>query len=289
LAIGRRLVLYVLRRVTQPPPAPSASTSAYLVLVPAAVGQLVGGLESLWSVRQYRPDAILRGRSSLSAKSYLPKRLRRKLDTTAGAVVVHVLSVVGACLVLTGRSHRRQQIVGAAAMFAASKLFELRNPFGRDGSDQMAGVIAGYRLVTLAVPNQKDSDDLFLRAVNAQTCLSYLASGLAKLISNTWRSGEAMGQIVRTDIYGGTWFAALLQRRPILGCLVSWGTIFWEISFPLIYVTSPSAARLFLLTVKGFHFGVAMTMGLPRFFWGFSSAHAAVMYVIGTKNRRNEV
>ncbi|MBX9717808.1 MAG: hypothetical protein K2X36_03080, partial [Microbacteriaceae bacterium] len=215
----------------QPATPPRTSTSAYRVLVPAAVGQLVSGLESLWSIKQYRPDAILRGRAASSTKSYLPMPLRRRLDTTAGAAVVHGLSIVGALLVLTGRSRRNQQIAGAAVTFAASKLFEIRNPFGRDGSDQMAGVIAGYRLAAVVVPDREQSDDLFLRAVNAQTGLSYLASGLAKLISSTWRSGEAMGQVVRTDIYGGTWFSRLLERQPILGKLVSWVTIAWETSF----------------------------------------------------------
>jgi hypothetical protein len=232
------------------------------------------------AIRQYRPDAILRGRASASQIGFLPMPARRALDTTVGAGAVQALLIVGALLVLTGRSSRKRQIAGAAISFAASKLSQQRNPYGRDGSDQMAGVIAGYRIVTAAVPDAKTSDDLFLRAVNLQTGLAYLTSGLAKAISSKWRAGDALGEIVETDIYGGTWFSAMVKRWPSVGKLMSWTTIVWETAFPLVYFVKPGLARLVLTGVKGFHLGVAAAMGLPRFLWGFSSAHVAVQYVI---------
>ncbi len=165
-------------------------------------------------------------------------------------------------------------------MLLANSATEYRNPFGRDGSDQMAEVINGYRIATAVIPDAAQSDEVFLRAVNAQVCVSYLASGLAKLVSYTWRSGEALDLVLQPQQYGQSSLAQMLKRNPKLARILTWLTVVWETAFPLVYIMGPHRARYALSAVRGFHLGVAATMGLPRFFWGFSSSHGAVMYVI---------
>lgn len=176
--------------------------------------------------------------------------------------------------------------MGAALLFASKKLTEYRNPYGGDGADQMSDVISGYRVLTAAVPDTAVGDDLFLRAVNAQVAHSYVVSGLAKLVSSTWRSGEAVEMVLKTQLYGSSPTAELIRNRPSLGRAVSWLTIVWETAFPFVYVLRTRHAKAALGFVKLFHLGIAVTMGLPRFFWAFSSSHAAVEYVLARRSIR---
>jgi len=255
----------------------------YWAMAPAAVGEVIDALEALTHITDYGPDTILRGRAAMVPSHFLPVAVRRALDTTGGLVVLKLASLAGAGSVLLGRRSRTAQIAGAGLIFSSRWLGDLRNPYGRDGSDQMSGLIAGYRLVTAAVPNAEASDDLFLRAVSAQTFVSYLASGLAKLVGSSWQSGEALDQVLQTRQYGQSPAARLIREHPPLARLLTWFTIAWETGFPVVYLLPPNRARLALTGVKAFHLGIAATMGLPRFFWGFSSAHAAVEYVIAQK------
>lgn len=271
-----------------------ASDYVYGVLAPNAIGQLIGGFESLWSMRSYRPDGLLRGRAAERdglgtaslADKYLPRRIRKAIDSHASAVAIHVVSVLGAGLILASPKSRTGQMLGVALSLATNQLAEYRNPYGRDGSDQMSKLIYSYRLATGLIPAQEASDDYFLRAVNAQACIAYMASGLAKLISSTWRSGDALRLIVLTDSYGGTFFSDLINKHPRIGKAISWTTIAWESAYPAIYLTSPAKARPLLIFIKIFHGGIAATMGLPRFFWGFSASHVAVEYVLREKAAR---
>ncbi|WP_245532360.1 hypothetical protein [Acaricomes phytoseiuli] len=261
-------------------------SAAYWVMAPAAVSKILSGLEALSASNQYRSDGILQGRSASKPNKILPKRIRTSLDTWQGAAALQVLSISGGVLVLSGFANRPRQTLGATMMFLSNKLSELRNPYGSDGADQMSEVISGYRIITAFVPNKTHSDDLFLRAVNAQVCISYAASGLAKLISSSWRSGVAVEKVLRTDLYGRSKLAGFLRNHPRLSKTLSWSTIAWETTFPLIYLATPVQARRILLAIKAFHLGIAMTMGLPRFFWAFSSAHAAVIYAIESKQTK---
>lgn len=251
----------------------------------AAVGQLINAVESAASGREYAPEGVLRGRAQNSRTSRFPERFRVWLDTEQAAWMIHGLNITGPLLTLTARGRRKQLIAASAVSFLANKLFEVRNPYGRDGSDQMQTVLHGYRLVSALVPDGERSDDLYLRAVNAQAFLSYFMSGLAKLISSDWRSGQAVGMIMKTDLYGGTAFAGVVQRYPMTGKVISWSTIAWECSYPTIYLLPPRAVGPALTAVKVFHLSIAYSMGLPRFFWNFSAAHEAVRYVSQEANR----
>lgn len=258
-----------------------SSTLAHKTLLPAAVGQALGGIESLCSARDYEPSGYLRGHSRFETRrGVLPLRARRFLDTAMGAKLLNCTSIAGGLMVMGARRSRKAQVVGAGLMVASNKLLEIRSPYGRDGADQMAAVILSYRLATALIPRQQVSDDLFLRAVNLQTCISYLASGAAKAISSTWMSGEALEKILLTNAYGQSFTARQLRRYPQLMRLLTWSTIAWETGFPLVYLLTPRLADRALVLVKFFHLGVSVTMGLPRFFWGFSASHYSVAYVI---------
>lgn len=266
----------------------SRARAVYWTLAPTAVGELIDTVEALTRPNQYGPDGILRGRTAQKTRSRIPLGLRRALDTKAAAVGLKALSAAGAAAVLTGRGRRWQQIAGAAMMFTSHIISDYRNPYGKDGSDQMSEQIAAYRIATALIPARGASDDLFLRAVNLQTALSYVASGSAKAISSSWLSGDALDRVLETRQYGTSFPARMIKANPPMGKLLTWVTIVWECSYPLVYLMSSQQARVALFAIKGFHAGIAATMGLPRFFWGFSSAHAAVAYVIDQRGARLE-
>jgi hypothetical protein len=250
----------------------------------AAVAQAINAIEGLCWNGQFKRDGLLAGRSATRQSSLLPRRIRAVLDSHGGSLAIHGIALASAAVQLLASPRRRKVHLTASALsLVSNKLFETRNPYGRDGADQMLGVIFGYRFITALVPDPEVSDDLFLRAVNAQVAVSYTAAGLAKAISAEWRTGTAMEMIMRTNVYGGTPLAREIVARPWLSSTLSWATIAWESSYPAIYLLSPQQARVALLGIKGFHLGIAYIMGLPRFFWAFGAAHGAVEYVIASK------
>lgn len=272
----------VLTRGEAASPAADLDKARYWTLAPAAVGEIVDALETLAQLNDFKPDAILRGRAA-DGDHPLPVRFRRWVDSTQGLATLKGAALGGSLILVAARRSRKAQIAGATLVFASRYLSELRNPYGRDGSDQMAGLIAGYRVATSLVPSPTASDDLFLRAVNMQAATSYTMSGLAKLVSSTWLSGDALELILRTRQFGQSAISQFLRGRPRLARLVTFGTIVWEVSFCAVYFIPPRLANAVLNGVKGFHVGIAATMGLPRFMWGFAASHSAVAYVIRTR------
>ncbi|WCN01030.1 alpha/beta fold hydrolase [Streptomyces sp. M92] len=185
------------------------------------------------------------------------------------------------------RGNRRVQITAAAVIGTCNRLSEIRTPYGRDGADQMTAVITQYRMLTALVPDSRTSDDLFLRAINFQAGLSYAVSGISKAFGSSWLQGDALPEILQTEAYGRGPAAQLLRKHPRLCRALTVGTVAWEVAFPLVYLLPRREAGLALHAVKLFHAGVAATMELPRFVWGFLGSHGAVDYVLDTRGRRH--
>ncbi|WP_234323176.1 alpha/beta fold hydrolase [Streptomyces bikiniensis] len=181
------------------------------------------------------------------------------------------------------RGNRRAQIAAATVIGTCNRLSEIRTPYGRDGADQMTAVVTQYRALTALIPDQRFSDDLFLRAVNFQAALSYAVSGVSKAFGSSWVQGDALIEVLRTEAYGSGPAAALLRRHPKLCRALTIGTVAWETAFPLVYLLPREQASHALSAVKAFHAGVAAAMELPRFVWGFFGAHGAVGYVLDTR------
>ncbi|MEV7865603.1 alpha/beta fold hydrolase [Streptomyces sp. NPDC088124] len=184
---------------------------------------------------------------------------------------------------LLARGDRTAQIAAATVIGTCNRLSEIRTPYGRDGADQMTAVITQYRALTALIPDQRVSDDLFLRAVNFQAGLSYAVSGVAKAFGSSWVQGDALLEVLQTEAYGRGPAAALLRTYPRLCRALTVGTVVWEASFPLIYLLPRKQATQVLRAVKAFHVGVATAMELPRFVWGFFGSHGAVGYVLETR------
>ncbi|WP_219812764.1 alpha/beta fold hydrolase [Rathayibacter rathayi] len=250
-------------------------------MAPIAIGQILASVEALSIGRLYRRDGLLRG---VSARGMAPGTFRRRLATVLDAPVtpriLASVNLTASVALLLGYNRRPIQIWASTIIGACNRLNEIRTPYGRDGADQMTAVITQYRAISALIPDTDRSDDLFLRAVNFQSGLSYFVSGLSKLFGSSWVQGDALGEIVQTQAYGSGPAAQVLKSRTWLARLLTWATPLWEVSFPVVYMLPERWGRLALVGVKGFHVAVAAVMELPRFIWGFTGSHGAVDYVI---------
>ena len=167
------------------------------------------------------------------------------------------------------------------AMLVINNLaFNWRRMLGDDGSDQMSSII----LVTLALCVRSGGSSTFLLQVGLwfialQACLSYSAAGIAKLVSEQWRSGEAIYRIFNTGTYGMKSVARFLENRKGFCVLLCWSVIIIETLFPLCLVLPEPWNWTFLVWGALFHLQCAVIMGLNSFLWAFVATYPAIIYV----------
>lgn len=271
-------------------PGMDAQSGIDRVFVPIAVGQALAALETLRLKDEFGDDGLLRGLSALQHKpGTLRHKVARLLDSRHTPKVLAAVNLAAATTLGFARGRRRTQVAMSALIALNHQLNELRTPYGRDGADQMSAVIAQYRVLTALVGRPEKADDLFLRAVNFQAALSYVASGTSKATGSSWVLGDALSEILTTAAYGQAPLARAIRDKPALLRALSHGTILWETLFPLVYLLPRDAARTALHGVKAFHLGVAAVMELPRFVWGFFASHGAIEYVIDQRGSGSSI
>jgi hypothetical protein len=164
------------------------------------------------------------------------------------------------------------------ALVATQLILRYRNSFGEEGSDQMNIVV----LLPLALYALTPADAVVLSAalvfIALQSCLAYLAAGISKLVSPTWRSGEAVFLIANTASFGLRPLARCLRDRPTLCRVLSWSVIGMEILFPLVLVLPAPWSWIFLVWGVLFHLYCAVTMGLNAFLWAFLASYPALLW-----------
>jgi hypothetical protein len=155
-------------------------------------------------------------------------------------------------------------------------LIQLRLRFGLDGADQMASIIL------IALWLYYLSDDVRLRTasivfVALQLILSYVAAGVAKLLSEDWRSGSAISGILRTQAYGTPTVAVSLEQYPRLSRAICYSVIAFECLGWVCILGGSNWSLGFLATAFIFHISCAFLMGLNTFLWSFLSGFPAVI------------
>ncbi|MFG1842822.1 hypothetical protein ACGFH8_30850 [Micromonospora sp. NPDC049175] len=181
--------------------------------------------------------------------------------------------------------NRPLRIAGGATLALLQSVQGQLMPFGRDGADQLQLVINATMATTGLIRDQERADDLAMRTLALETSLSYVASGLVKVVSPVWLKGDAVAGVIRTKNYGHPHAHKLLTRYPVMSKVLSWGTIAIEFGFPLIYVLPKPAARAYLGTMTAFHLGIGAFMGLNRFVLAFGATHPAIHYVLSQRRR----
>jgi len=98
-----------------------------------------------------------------------------------------------------------------------------------------------------------------------QIAFMYLISGWDKLISEEWRSGEAMFNLLHVDFYAVPWLRDTLGNadNSIL-IVVSWMVILFELLFPVL-IWFNQTRTIILTTGILFHLFIALFLSLPDF------------------------
>lgn len=147
--------------------------------------------------------------------------------------------------------------------------------FGFEGADQMTSIV----LFSLSIINLFPEATFIIQIfITTQLILSYGVSGIAKLFSRYWRSGEAILMILTTRSFG-TGSALWLNDRPWLAKLISISVIIFEVAWFVIPFNNTVAVSVLSLGVL-FHIINAYVMGLNLFLWAFISAYPLAIKTI---------
>jgi hypothetical protein len=152
-----------------------------------------------------------------------------------------------------------------------------RSCYGSDGSDQMETVVLAGLLSTLCLFPSKLAT-LGIWFIAAQSTLAYCTSGVSKVFSRSWMSGEAAFKIFNTYTYGHRFVASFFRNFSVLSAPLCWMMVAYECLFPLCLFLPLKLALWVLCAGFFFHMFNAFVMGLNKFFWAFLSTYPALLY-----------
>jgi hypothetical protein len=195
------------------------------------------------------------------------------------AILLLILLRLFAALALLAAPLNKTTRTALTAGLAISSIgINLKSSYGQDGSDQMSTITLTALTLGKLSPSNRMVQEASLWFIALQACLSYAASGWAKVAGPSWREGSALTGIFRTKVYGQEGAYKFLKARPRLARWVARIGVFWECTFPLVLVVPKPAVGLFLLSGVLFHGANAVLMGLNRFFWAFVATYPAIVY-----------
>lgn len=223
-------------------------------------------------------------RTTRRARSPLLGRVQDLVGDRRVTTALHVARV-GAGLVLLSPVRGRSRVAANAVLTGTSILLYQRHLYGSDGTDQVSFLVQAAATVARAGEHRPQVVDAGLWFVGLQATAAYAASGWAKVVSPTWRSGQALPGVMRTYAYGDphTWRA--LQRYPRATKILAAGLLALECLFPAVYLARGRLARPLVLSVAAFHLANARIMGLGRFVWAFGSMYPALFYTTGSREQ----
>ncbi|HEY8697082.1 MAG TPA: hypothetical protein VIM02_05655 [Rhizomicrobium sp.] len=169
------------------------------------------------------------------------------------------------------------EIALLAFILVSSIYLTVRTGWGGNGADQMSTVLVAGALLMSAGDATRDSRTVSagVLLIGGQACISYFVSGAAKLVSRSWRSGNALPGVMLTQTYGHA-FAAKLASSTSVAFLFCWSVIVTEMAFPVVLIAPPSLLLLILSGFMIFHLSNAVFMGLNGFVFTFIGTYPAV-------------
>jgi hypothetical protein len=245
-------------------------------------GALIASLELLANASQLAPGGlyswrIVGSRPGILRRPLLRSALDRLLDRPW---IVAMLGMRAASCVALLVAPTRGTVAAPAltVLLVSTLLLNLRSAYGQDGSDQMTTQVVAVLWIHLFATPENRLSALCLGYVAAQACLSYFASGVAKLAGRPWRDGSAVFLIFNTETYGIAPVARWLEPRPRIGRLLTWSVSLAETAFPLVLGVGHPACWVFLGWGILFHLTNAVVMGLNGFVWAFLATYPAILY-----------
>lgn len=240
----------------------------------------VSSLELLAVRRMYADDGILSWSIMATAHRRLPtilEELRNRLFSKRGTVSLALLRLLLALALFVPGLERTATGVLYLGVLAIQMILSYRAGFGGDGSDQMSNIVLAGLAYDSFATRTGVLRDAGLWFIGIECVMSYFVAGVAKLISNEWRSGAAPIEVLRSATYGSATGTALLGAIPGGSAIVAWATICVECLFPLaLFAPLPIALPLVAAGVL-FHIGNAAFMGLNTFLTAFVAAYPIVL------------
>lgn len=254
-----------------------------------AFGVAIDGLEQIAARRSCEDDGPLSWRvNRLHVGQQIGPLGLRLLDPIfryPNWLAVPHIRFLAASALLTGKLGARHRAGLTALLCATATATALRNRLAGDGSDSMSFITMSATAMADLFPADVGVREACLRFVAFQALLSYATSGAVKVVSPEWRSGAALGGVLRTRSFGDIRLHRLLAAHPRLKRALSWAVIVAELCFPLIVFFPPSLARATLLAGATFHVANARFMGLNRFVWAFAGTYPGVAHVTAAAGR----
>ena len=102
-----------------------------------------------------------------------------------------------------------------------------------------------------------------------------IVSGVPKLRSEVWRSGNALIDLMSTTHFGNKKLYDSLNQHNNLSRILCWLVIIIECIFWIVFVSGGYAIFILIIGIT-FHGIIAMVMGLNKFFFAFISPYPAI-------------
>lgn len=162
-------------------------------------------------------------------------------------------------------------ISGVFFFWITFNLYRLSIPM-MNGSDNVQLVLAGCMIFMSTRPRARQSilSDLQVAGFNTAVIVAqlivvyiYFISGWDKLLTDSWRTGEAFAMIAQREQHAGVWGSAILGNALVCGIL-SWATIVFELAFVVLIWFRRFRLPLLIAGVV-FHLVIAFTLTLYDF------------------------
>jgi hypothetical protein len=252
------------------------TSDAYLLtILLLGIGLSIKAAETLSLLPEYGKrgsfDYEITGDDALLAGRFAP--VWSKLYSQAGVRAVAWLSLasfLATAIVYELGGSVRVVLVGFILL---NVLAHYRQAFGLDGADQMALLLLMVLLFCFIASSDNRVRLLGLWFIALQLALSYIVSGVAKVLSTEWRSGVAIQGILSTYTYGTGTTRRLVIRSRRLCQILCWSVMLTEIAIPFGLLLGRRGALAALTLGALLHVSIALIMGLNDFVWSFVAAY----------------
>jgi hypothetical protein len=217
--------------------------------------------------------------NTLTGNSRIGNMLDSLLDAR-GFVKLVVLKLVCLTILLAATPYSYLFTVTSIMLVFCMLLIQFRSMYGGDGSDQMSLILAVSIFFGLSLVSSPAIQKYCFYFIGLQSCLAYSTSGIAKILSKKWRSGDAVYEIFNTGSYGNKSISHLLKNRKFVNLFLCWVVIIMEILFPLCLISPIYVSVAILLWGFTFHLLNVIVMGLNSFFWAFTATYPALIFIM---------
>lgn len=251
-------------------------------IIIAAVGISIMSLEDITMLKLLRKEGILswdvlKLQGSWSAIGCSGKFAKVVFEYGYFRAVI-VARLIAAITLLLFHGYPLVFAICTFIVFTSLAALTLRSIYGLDGAHQMHLVIWGALFLSSVAPEGSLGREFGIWFIAMQAGLAYLVSGIAKLISPMWRSGEALIRVLGTEIYGNRYAYAVFARHPSVARVASWTVILFECSFCIIFIVNVRIGWWILAAGLSFHIIVAILMGLNGFVFAFVATYPCIVY-----------